>query len=102
MRAFKQYNQLFLNQPCSEYGILLLERHITKTLKNNDPLYQYRITRVFNILIDRPRVVLCSAYVKKPILLINLGQIPDYILNFSKPSRKFLSLFKLYINLRRT
>ena len=57
---------------------------------------------MFNIPVDGPRVVLCSAYIKKPTLLINLGQILDYIFNLLKPSRKFLSLFKLYINLRRT
>jgi hypothetical protein len=102
MLAFDGYNQLFPNQPCSECSILLLQRHIKRAFRNNDPLYQYGITRVFGIPVDGPRVVLCLACVKKPTLPADCGQIPDCILTLLKPYRRCLSPFRLHTNLGRT
>lgn len=99
--AFKQkWNKAFPDTPCVECGTLLLPRHRRTATRNLD--HVYGITRVFDIEVTDPIVVLCKTCFRNPQPPIDVGVQPQCIADLPLRSTKFLSPFQLDSNLGRT
>lgn len=99
--AFKgKWNKAFPDTPCVECGTLLLPRHRKNATRNVD--HVYGITRVFNIEVTDPIVVLCKTCFTDPQPPIDVGEQPPCIAALPLRSTKFLSPFQLDSNLGRT
>ena len=99
------YDQMFPEIPCSNCGILLLNRHIK--WKTFDDGYSYGITTVFlqlpriRIVHDMVQTAVCAKCVIDPQKPPSIGPWPDLLLSLPQQSRIFLSLVQLQTSLGR-
>ena len=96
------WNTEFPDTPFVECGTLLLPRHRQTRAICHDHIYG--ITKVFGAPVsgELGAVVLCKRCVSSPEPPVDCGKPPPCILALPQRSRKFLSPFKLDVNLGRT
>jgi hypothetical protein len=97
-----RWNTEFPDTPCVECGTLLLPRHRQSRAFRQDHIYG--ISKVFGVPVsgESGAVVLCKECVSSPRPPVDCGKPPPCILALPQRSRKFLSPFKLNVNLGRT